>query len=76
MPTPSPVLRMGVALRLQALIWGVAPHLSTGDYQGASRRCRALQALLCDSLTLTSGSSPHLSDLFSSALPTQACEAD
>ena len=30
-PTPSPVLRMGVALRLQALIWGVAPHLSTGD---------------------------------------------
>ena len=31
MPTPSPVLRMGVAPGLRALIWGVAPHLSTGD---------------------------------------------
>lgn len=30
-PTPSPVLRMGVAPGLRALIWGVAPHLSTGD---------------------------------------------
>lgn len=75
-PTPSPVLRMGVALGLQALIWGVAPQLSTGDWQGPSRRCRALQALLCDPLTLTSGSSHHLSDLFSSTLPTQVCEAD
>lgn len=52
MPTPSPVLRMGVALRLRALIWGVAPHLSTGDWQEAARRCRALQASFCDSLAL------------------------
>ena len=52
MPTPSPVLRMRVVLGQRAQIWGVAPHLSTGDWQEAARRCSALQASFCDSLAL------------------------
>lgn len=35
MPTPSPVLRMGVALGLWALIWGVAPPALNWRLAGA-----------------------------------------
>lgn len=34
-PTPSPVLRMGVALGLWALIWGVAPPALNWRLAGA-----------------------------------------